>query len=313
MATTRPPLAPAVSASAAGTGSHAVPTETPATLAARSLSSSTLAPQDARQRISTAAFRLFSQKGYSCTSVQDIAEEAGVQKSILYYYYESKEGLYHTLLSESASRLRGMLDVALNATGITCPVIASLDQPDPIPTRRRGKSTTQRLPAGKSVTRLLGEFVETLLSAARDNREPVRFFMAHIFAPDADRPPDRADDMQRIAPRITQHLVKLGQARGEIRGDADLLERLLLGAVQYSITRHLRSPEQEPLFPGTGQRIVRALLAGFAGRGPIGKSKSPSPPEPVRRSPSAKVNKPSTPRASSSKAPRTRGRVDKKR
>jgi AcrR family transcriptional regulator len=292
-----------------GSGSAAVSAESPATLAARTLTSSTLAPPDARQRISTAAFRLFSQKGYSCTSVHDIAEEAGVQKSILYYYYESKEALYHTLLSESASRLRGILDTALNATGLTCPMASVLSQTEATAPRRRSKAAGHALPAGASVCRLLGQFVETLLGAARDNREPVRFFMAHVFAPDADRPPERADDMQQIAPRITQHLIKLGQASGELRGDADLLEKLLLGAVQYSITRHLRSPEQEPLRPGTGQRIVRALVAGFAGR------KSETPREPTRRSTSSKskAKKPSTARALPRKTSQRRAAVEKKR
>jgi len=307
MPTSRPPLAPAGSASASGLGSSVPPSETASTLAARALTSSPVAPQDARQRISAAAFRLFSQKGYSCTSVHDIAEEAGVQKSILYYYYENKEALYHTLLSESASRLRGLLDDALNATGLTCPMATVLDPTPDTGPRRRGKSAESCLPARASVTRLLGQFVETLLGAARDNREPVRFFMAHIFAPDADRPPERVDDMQQIGPRITQHLVKLGQARGELRGDADLLEKLLMGAVQYSITRHLRSPEQEPLLPGTGQRIVRALVAGFAG------SKRNDKREPARRASSAKTSKPATARATRGKTPHRRTAVDKKR
>lgn len=311
MPPTRPPFAPAVSASSAGSAVAA--SETTPSVAARVSTSPSLAPQDARQRISAAAFRLFSQKGYSCTSVHDIAEEAGVQKSILYYYYESKEALYHTLLFESAVRLRGMLDAALSATGLTCPLATVLDGPEANGARRHGKSAAGALLAGKSVARLLGEFVETLLGAARDNREPVRFFMAHIFAPDADRPPDRADDMQRIAPRITQHLIKLGQARGELRGDADLLERLLLGAVQYSITRHLRSPEQEPLLPGTGQRIVRALIAGFAGkgsaRGPIAASRPARSASPTK----SKLTKPVTARESAKKGTGRRAAVDKKR
>lgn len=302
MATTRPPLPTAVSASSASVGANTSIAETPATLAARALHAPAVPPPDARQRISAAAFRLFSQKGYSCTSVHDIAEEAGVQKSVLYYYFDSKEGLYHTLLSESASRLRGMLDVSLNGTGICCPIARVLSDAQAQPSRGRGKSAALVLPARTSVTQLLGQFVETLLGAARDNREPVRFFMAHIFAPDADRPPDAADDMQKITPRITQHLVKLGHARGELRGDADLLERLLLGAVQYSITRHLRSPEQEPLLPGTGQRIVRALIQGFAAK-----------PAPSRRAAPAKRTKAPAVKAAPKKTSRRRPAANKKR
>ena len=38
--------------------------------------------QDARQRICLAAFQLFGTRGYSCTSIQDIADAATVKKSI---------------------------------------------------------------------------------------------------------------------------------------------------------------------------------------------------------------------------------------
>lgn len=252
-----------------------------------------------------AAFRLFCQKGYSCTSIQDIADDAGVQKSILYYYFESKEGLYTTLLTESASRLRGLLESALTDAGIQCPLSALLAEPsgsDAAPGgARRAKPALPRLPAGTSVARLLGHFVETLLSAARDHREPVRFFMTHIFAPDADRPPVSIDEMQQITQRITQKLVRQGQLRGELRGDADLLERLLLGAVQYSITRHLRQPDQEPLMPGTGRRLVRALLHGFTGPKPVpsGAAKT-KPASPAKARPPARKSTPkSTPKSTS--------------
>lgn len=313
MTASRPPHAPL------GSTLAALP-PSPATLAASALAtglagaSSGMASPDARQRIGMAAFRLFSQRGYSCTSVQDIADEAGVQKSILYYYFESKEGLYTTLLTESASRLRGLLDGALTMAGIACPLSALLAEPMPptgaSPTGRRGKSAGPKLPAGTSVTRLLGHFVETLLSAARDHREPVRFFMAHIFAPDADRPPVSTDEMQQITQRITRQLVRQGQARGELRGDADLLERLLLGAVQYSITRHLRQPDQEPLLPGTGRRLVSALIRGFTGRKPATQQAGKTSKTVPARAPRAASK---SPRPSPTKSPsKTSSRAAKK-
>lgn len=291
---------------------------TPVTLAAAALASghalsagtSGLAPPDARQRISAAAFRLFSQKGYSCTSVQDIADEAGVQKSVLYYYFESKEGLYSTLLTESAGRLRGLVDGALHEAGVHCPLSTllaeSVDTTLLAGPERRAKAALRKLPAGTKVTRLLGQFVETLLSAARDHREPVRFFMTHIFAPDADRPPVSTDEMQQITQRITRELVRQGQLRGELRGDADLLERLLLGAVQYSITRHLRQPDQEPLLPGTGRRIVSALLRGFAVRPSVASSsKKPSSARRSKSPATRPAQSKSTPQTQSKKSERT--------
>ncbi len=314
MTASRPPHAPLVPTLAGLPAS-------PATLAATALlanhassgAGNGLTPPDARQRIGAAAFRLFSQKGYSCTSVQDIADEAGVQKSVLYYYFESKEGLYTTLLTESATRLRGLLDGALTDAGVSSPLAALLAEPLPPTGRARGKGApTAKLPAATSVTRLLAQFVETLLSAARDHREPVRFFMTHIFAPDADRPPVSTDEMQQITQRITRQLVRQGQLRGELRGDADLLERLLLGAVQYSITRHLRQPDQEPLLPGTGRRIVSALVRGFAGlKDASPGSKKTPPPGPAKSQQRKPLSKSQNKARIASKLPGSPARSDR--
>lgn len=210
-------------------------------------------PADARKRISQAAFRLFAEKGYSCTSVQDIAGAADVQKSILYYYFGSKEGLYQSLCSESATHLREFMLQCLHEAGL------------PAPSSDSDQDWRVALPTDISCQTLLGALTETLLSLARENREPVRFFMSHMFAPDADRPPASTQAMEHIMPQLVQHIVRAGLARGELCGDPDDLERLLLGAVHYSIIRHLRTPELESLPPGLGQHIARTVLRAFTG------------------------------------------------
>src|SRR5271167_3803669 len=44
-------------------------------------------------RLLNAAVRLFAHKGYPGTSTREIVEAAGVTKPMLYYYFQSKEGL----------------------------------------------------------------------------------------------------------------------------------------------------------------------------------------------------------------------------
>jgi len=54
-----------------------------------------------RQReIYDTAARLFAQRGYSRTSIRDLSEALGLQKSSLYHYFESKEDLLHRLLDQ---------------------------------------------------------------------------------------------------------------------------------------------------------------------------------------------------------------------
>jgi TetR/AcrR family fatty acid metabolism transcriptional regulator len=53
-----------------------------------------------RKRIMQAALRIFSQKGYSPTALDEIAQEAGIAKGTLYLYFKDKEDLIcSTLIS----------------------------------------------------------------------------------------------------------------------------------------------------------------------------------------------------------------------
>lgn len=53
-----------------------------------------------RKEILTAAARIFHEKGYQATSIQDIAEAVGILKGSLYYYISSKEDLLFEVITE---------------------------------------------------------------------------------------------------------------------------------------------------------------------------------------------------------------------
>lgn len=55
--------------------------------------------------ILAAASRRFARSGYAATSMDEIAEEAGVNKLILYRHFNSKRELYEAVLAEVESRL----------------------------------------------------------------------------------------------------------------------------------------------------------------------------------------------------------------
>ncbi|SDJ66060.1 forespore capture DNA-binding protein RefZ [Salimicrobium halophilum] len=55
-------------------------------------------PSPSKEKVLQAAGRLFFQKGYHATSVRDIAKEAGVNISLISYYFQGKQGLFETIV-----------------------------------------------------------------------------------------------------------------------------------------------------------------------------------------------------------------------
>lgn len=53
-----------------------------------------------RQQILDAALRLFSERGFSRTTVRDIARAAGITDAAIYYHFESKQELLEALVEE---------------------------------------------------------------------------------------------------------------------------------------------------------------------------------------------------------------------
>lgn len=64
--------------------------------------------------IALAAIKLFEQKGYHATSVQDIADEVGLQKGSLYHYIHSKEDLLLQIAQQAMSEFNHRLEKVIN-------------------------------------------------------------------------------------------------------------------------------------------------------------------------------------------------------
>jgi len=72
---------------------------------------------EARERILRAAERLFAEKGYAATAVHEITDAAGVNRALLYYYFEDKHSLYASVIAEGTAAVRKVLDEALATPG----------------------------------------------------------------------------------------------------------------------------------------------------------------------------------------------------
>jgi AcrR family transcriptional regulator len=71
----------------------------------------------ARERLLETASHLFAEKGYASTSVREIVARAGVSKPVLYYYFQSKEGLYYALLKWGTEVQQKIIDEMLEVSG----------------------------------------------------------------------------------------------------------------------------------------------------------------------------------------------------
>ncbi|MEO0556588.1 MAG: helix-turn-helix domain-containing protein [Bacteroidota bacterium] len=60
---------------------------------------------DTETRILEAAHRVFVRRGVAAARTQEIADEAGVNKALLHYYFRSKQKLADAVFVQSASRL----------------------------------------------------------------------------------------------------------------------------------------------------------------------------------------------------------------
>ncbi len=61
---------------------------------------------ETRARVLDAALAAFAANGLAGARTEDIAATAGVNKALIYYYFESKEKLYQAALEMSAERIR---------------------------------------------------------------------------------------------------------------------------------------------------------------------------------------------------------------
>jgi TetR/AcrR family transcriptional regulator len=58
----------------------------------------------ASERILVAAKKVFLERGMAGARMQDIADEAGINKALLHYYFRSKEKLFETIFNEASNQ-----------------------------------------------------------------------------------------------------------------------------------------------------------------------------------------------------------------
>jgi len=69
---------------------------------------------DTKEKIKKAARKLFKEKGFSATTMRDIAAEASVNSALTNYHFQTKENLFSEIMKDIIITFRTGLEVILN-------------------------------------------------------------------------------------------------------------------------------------------------------------------------------------------------------
>lgn len=64
-----------------------------------------------KRKIFEIAMKLFSEKGYDATSIEEITATVGVAKGTLYYHFSSKEEIFNFLVEEGMKLLKNSIEI----------------------------------------------------------------------------------------------------------------------------------------------------------------------------------------------------------
>jgi AcrR family transcriptional regulator len=70
--------------------------------------------RNTEELIIEAAKKIFVKRGLAGARMQDIADEAGINKAMLHYYYRSKDKLFEIVFNEAIGKVLGRLGTVLN-------------------------------------------------------------------------------------------------------------------------------------------------------------------------------------------------------
>ena len=176
------------------------------------------------QRLLAAAIQLFTERGYTATSVREIVERAGVTKPALYYHFASKESLYLAILDDLA--------------------------------RYADEVIAESRPPGGPVRERLEKFLVAMFEAFEEKKASVRLINAVFWGPAQGAPPFDFRTFHDKLLVVMQEIVREGIAAGELRAaDPADMTLALMGVLSFTMDLTLARPEL-----GVGKDGLRRAL-----------------------------------------------------
>jgi TetR/AcrR family transcriptional regulator len=186
--------------------------------------------QNARMMLLQAGITLFADKGYAGASVREIVSMAGVTKPVLYYYFESKEGLLRAILDWAAGEQEKILAEALQTPGT----------------------------AFEKLVHLYHRIYQGLM----ENRQLFRLINNLFFGPPQGAPSYDIERFHRRMVRAIKDICTKGMRHGEVREtNPEEAALLVLGVTDFCF--HLDYLHPESMDPERADRLLRLAFQGL--------------------------------------------------
>jgi AcrR family transcriptional regulator len=157
-----------------------------------------------REGILEAAARIFSEKGYHATSMQDIAKAVNLQKASLYYHFSSKQEILAEILDHALDLINNRLELVLS----------------------------QSLSPDEKLRQAMVSYFQTIA----ENKNLSAVLLLELKSLDPELKTDQASRRRKFE-RLWKDLIVEGKQQG-VFGDVDpsLTGRAILGVMNWAIT-----------------------------------------------------------------------------
>ena len=196
--------------------------------------------EETQQRLMEAGENLFSAKGFAATTLDAIAETAGVNKAMIRYYFKDKDGLYTAIVEHIIDDVLDQFEKALEGDG------------EPVDT--------------------MGDFIEVFANAIIARPAFPRMLLRDYLDGDIMTREGPAKKLRNFL-ETTRKFYEAGHAAGRFRAvDVHMLHLSIVGAaiffsltdrIRTQITRHQGMADLEIKSASFAQHLRRLVLGGI--------------------------------------------------
>jgi AcrR family transcriptional regulator len=177
---------------------------------------------------------LFAEKGYAGTTIREIVAHAGVTKPVLYYYFESKAGIFRAILDDAAEQQKAILAEAMGRAG--------------------------------TVLERLIHLCERIYQGVLENRDLLRMIHHLLFGPPQGAPKYDSEQYHRRMVDAIKAIYVEGIASGEAaESDPEDVALVVISLIDFSL--HMEQLYPESLDPGRPERLLRLAFRGIGETG----------------------------------------------